>query len=331
MRRLAFGLIDGALSPVARRWGGEPRLNILCYHGIWLGPGHFGSMLFMRPGTFRARLAHLRDRGYEVVSLTEGMARWRAGTVGRKTCVLTIDDGWYGTYRHMLPALKEFGYSATLYAYTRPILAGEPVYSVAARYLAGHLDATARDRFLATEGAELAAALKAHGGDLVDALVARIDDLPDRDARLALLGRLAAAGGLDWADLVRNRVFDLMTPDELADWGRQGLDIQLHTHNHDSCVGDPARLARELAENSAALAGIAPNPLVHFCYPSGEYSPDLYPVLAEAGIESATTTDQGANGTGANPLALRRLMDGEGISLSEFSAELSGATGMFRR
>ena len=61
MRRLAFGLIDGALSPVARRWGGEPRLNILCYHGIWLGPGHFGSMLFMRPGTFRARLAHLVD------------------------------------------------------------------------------------------------------------------------------------------------------------------------------------------------------------------------------------------------------------------------------
>ena len=52
--------------------------------------------------------------------------------------------------------------------------------------------------------------------------------------------------------------------------------------------------------------------------------------LALAGIESATTTVQGINVPGANPMALRRLMDGENVGHREFLAELRGAPSLLR-
>ncbi|MBM3585043.1 MAG: hypothetical protein FJX36_11660 [Alphaproteobacteria bacterium] len=80
-------------------------LRILCYHGVWLGEGTFGNYLFMRPETFRARMRLLASLGYPVLGLDEAVERLAAGTLPACATVITIDDGWYGTYRHMVDAL----------------------------------------------------------------------------------------------------------------------------------------------------------------------------------------------------------------------------------
>ena len=65
----AFGLF--ALS----RWLTRRGLRILCYHGIWLGEGHYGNFLFMSPEVFAGRMAFLSHAGHPVLSLEEAAAR----------------------------------------------------------------------------------------------------------------------------------------------------------------------------------------------------------------------------------------------------------------
>jgi hypothetical protein len=47
-------------------------------------------------------------------------------------------------------------------------------------------------------------------------------------------------------------------------------------------------------------------------------------LLAAAGVHSATLVTEGLNAPGADPLALRRLLDGRRVSDAEFDAYLSG-------
>ena len=57
--RLAKALGLFALS----RWLTRRGLRILCYHGIWLGEGHYGNFLFMSPEVFAGRMAFLTPAG----------------------------------------------------------------------------------------------------------------------------------------------------------------------------------------------------------------------------------------------------------------------------
>jgi hypothetical protein len=97
----AFGLFAAA------RLLTSGRLRILGYHGVALSDEWaFQPMLFMRPETFRARLEQLWRGSYPVLTLTEGLECLRQGTLPKCAVVITIDDGWFGTYRDMAPALE---------------------------------------------------------------------------------------------------------------------------------------------------------------------------------------------------------------------------------
>ena len=308
-------------------------LRILCYHGIWLGDGHYGNYLFMAADTFADRMARLRKLGLTVLGLDEAVARRRDGTLPDRACVITIDDGWTGTYRHMLPVLESAGLPATLYLYSEPVVRGEPVYNVAVRYLL----ARAPRRQLDLSGLDdaLSGSFELDDDDqreaAAEAIVSAIRAAPDGAARRELCDRLGDRLDVAFDALADARLFHLMTPDEIADWRGRGLDIQLHTHRHHLDLDDPDQLGRELADNRAVLEPLAGRPLTHFCYPSGRYVPALWPALEAAGIASATTTDQGLVAPDAPVYALNRLMDGEDIPAIEFEAELSGVMELARR
>lgn len=121
---------------LARLLSGD-RVRILCYHGLWLGDRRFGGDgLFMLPETFRRRLKLLRDRGYPVISLDDAVDGIRGRRrLPRAAVAITIDDGWYGVYAEMLPALAEHQYPATLHVDTANLLSGRPVPHVLKRYV----------------------------------------------------------------------------------------------------------------------------------------------------------------------------------------------------
>lgn len=308
-------------------------LRILCYHGIWLGDGHYGDFLFMSPEKFAARMDFLAKAGYPVLPLDQAVQDLAADKLPPCATAITIDDGWYGTFLHMVPALETHKLPATVYLTTYYAEHRYPVFNLLVRYLLSRTKARELDTAALglPDGGVLRLDTTEARSKAGDAIIAYGDDLADSAARGAFGSRLAAALGLDYDDLVRRKVFHLMSLADAAEAARRGIDIQLHTHRHRMPVGDPAAIAQEIGDNRARLEPAVGRHLQHFCYPSGRYDRRVWPQLQELDIISATTIEQGLNFPGAPRLGLKRLLDGQQVDLIEFEAELSGFLELARR
>lgn len=312
------------------------KLLILCYHGIWLGPGRPpGSFLFMSPARFRRRLKIIRAGGFPVLDLDEALSRLDAGSLPDNAVVITIDDGWYGTYKHMVPALAASGLPSTIYAYTDPMVRHFPVFPVVLGYMlsTGRL-APVRLSSLVGEAdgdptydlADAQARVRFHT-DFAAALFARVDG-EDWRAPLERLGRVL---DVDIMPLINARVFDLMTPEELEDASQQGMRVELHTHDHGFPVNDLVALRSTIDDNRRHLERIVGGDFRHFCYPSGRYAQARFRDLEALGIASATTCEPGFVDRNTERLRLPRILDGESVSESAFRAELCGLIEQKRR
>jgi peptidoglycan/xylan/chitin deacetylase (PgdA/CDA1 family) len=301
------------------RWLTRHRVRILCYHGSWrIQDGSFGDALFISPKAFEKRLELLRRWGYSVMDLDEALA----GLTGRgklpdSPVIITIDDGWYGTFADMAPALERHGLPATIYCDTENLLAGEPIPHVMARYL----------RRLHCDGAPVS-------DEAERAFAAATDLRLSRSDRLAALEDFAKLEKIEVEPYRRSRAFAYMSPAELRELATQGFRVELHTHRHTLQDFKPDQISREIADNRQALArilGREAESFRHFCYPSGETANGVTAVLDRLGIASATTLEPFMAAPGGHPLLLPRLLDGGHMSSIEFEAELCGLAGFLRR
>lgn len=302
------------------------KLRILCYHGVALHDEHrFRPGLFIRPETFAGRLAYLADHGYPVLELGMAMARLADGTLPRDATVITIDDGWYGTARHMAPLLAQYVFPSTLYVATYYLSKQTMVFNVAAAYA---LWKSAKPELDLAAVAPALAGVHALGtGPTRELACSRLcahADTLDAAGREALLESLCSALDVDYEFMREHDMFRFMTEAEARAATAHGMDLQLHTHRHQLPETSAAALEGELGDNRRALAAVTAKPLVHFCYPSGEYSASQLPWLAAAGIQTATTTRMGFNTPATPPLELRRFLDSEALSELEFEAECCG-------
>lgn len=310
------------------------KLRILCYHGIWLGSGHWGNFLFMSAQRFRRRLRLIQDWGFEVISLSDAMAAMDADALPDNALVITIDDGWYGSRKHMFPALAQAGMPFTLYAYTLPILRGTPVFNVLAQYLLSRgkpvtvdLSAIFPDQQETIDLRDPTSRSQA-AGKIAALLDTAVNNEADWENQLLDLG---ARLGVDAAALLQHRVFHLMTTDELRQVSEFGGTVELHTHDHRLDFDSRGQIDRTISENRRHLEQLLGGNYVHFCYPSGIYRPDAFSDLSELGIASATITDPGLVDRETHRLALPRICDGENMSERAFRAELSGTLEVKRR
>lgn len=301
-------------------------LRILAYHGLWTTPGHaYGDRLFMAPDQFEARMRWLKASGLPVIGLDAAVDGLADDSLPDRAVVITIDDGWRSSYTHMLPVLEALGLPATLYVTSwyvenpLPVINKVVDYALAVTRLA-RLDWRGLALDLTDAGTREAARI---------ALTGHLEAQPVAD-RGGAVQALCAALGVPLEPWWSDGQFRLMTPAEIADAARRGLDIQLHTHRHPSLDHGIDRLEAEIADNRAVLAAALPGqPLRHFCYPSGGFHPDAPARLRAMDVRSATLCDQGLNPPGSDPMRLRRFLDGRSVSQAMFEAYLSGALDLY--
>lgn len=309
-------------------------LHILCYHAFEIeDEALFWPSMFMRRTTFRRRLETLVAQRIPVLPLETGLTRLRDGTLPPRATVITIDDGLYSVLSVGAPELKRHGFPATLYATTYYSIKETPVFALVVQYLFW------RSR---REQLDLGGLSVGDGGvvnlrDQVErerVMGRLIDDgeaLDGEQMREALSRELARRLDVDYEHIRESRCLSLMTCSELRAVAASGIDIQLHTHRHRFPKDDPAGNSREIRDNKAVLEPLLGRSLNHFCYPSGVWEPDMWPVLQSAGVRSATTCVPGLNYADTPPLALRRFLDGEHLGQIEFEAEICGYMEMLRR
>ena len=307
-------------------------LRILCYHGIWLGEGHYSNFLFMSEDKFKRRLELLKQWRIPVIGLEEGVRGLKAGTLAPGATVITIDDGWFGTFRVMVPELVAHGFPATIYSTSFYAEKQLPVFGVALDYLLSRT--TSSSICFDGLGKGLSGCYPVATPEQRESVAERLEEHAsnlDAGEAVRLLERLAGQLGIDFAPFLENRIFHLMSLQEIKQSAQQGIDIQLHTHRHRFPVDDPVLLQQEIQENRSVLARLTQGRLKHFCYPSGLWSEAAFPVLKSSGIQSAVTTEQGLNFSPDSTLKLRRISDGEYVDEIEFEAELSGFAEIVRQ
>ncbi len=309
-------------------------LRILCYHGGAVGDESlFRPNLYMTRESFEARLKFLADKNYPVLALGEAIEAFETGTLPPCATAITIDDGWYGTYTCMAPALRRHGFPATLYVASYYLEKQTQVFNMAVAYLlwkgGGRIlemphvadDLTGRFDLKNRDERDQAWSLLTDYGN-------KLESAADRQT---LFRRLAGHLGQDWAALERERIISFMTETEARQCLDMGIDLQLHTHRHHFPDKDFAAAEKEIEDNRTVLRRITGRPLVHFCYPSGEYTSEQLPWLTRMGIKTATTTKPGFNRRGASVFELTRFLDTENITMLEFEAEMSGFFELIRR
>src|SRR5438552_10064325 len=271
----------GGLKRVAASGWRRQRLLILCYHGVSLQDEHeWAPALFVTPAFLRRRFEILRDSGYVVLPLGEAVCSLHRGTLPPRSVVLTFDDGFHDFFAAAAPLLEEFGYPATNYMTSYYCVHQRPIPTVTLRYLLW----CARQQVLAPgvlPGQEGSVDLQdpEQREKLAANLLGQVLS-GGPEAQQALLGEVAARLGIDWDNIVRSRLFHLMTAAEVTDIVRRGFDVQLHTHRHRT-PREKSAFSQEVVENRRILEEMTGHRATHFCYPGGNVDPAAAPSLPD--------------------------------------------------
>ena len=267
------------------------RLLILCYHGVSLVDEHeWDPELYVTQDHLRRRLTILRETGCSVLPLGEALERCASNTLPERAVAITFDDGFADFAVRALPVLRELDMRATVYLTTyycgRPI----PIPNLALPYLLWRAS---------RRGLDLSAFVAASGVDLMTASAAQ---------KHALVERVADVSGFGYETLVRSRLFQIMTREEVAALPAELVDVELHTHRHQP-PDDASRFMRDLDENREHIVRLRGREPAHLCYPSGCYRLDLLPSLRQHGIRSATTCIPGYMTAATDGLLIPRFVD----------------------
>jgi peptidoglycan/xylan/chitin deacetylase (PgdA/CDA1 family) len=102
-------------------------------------------------------------------------------------------------------------------------------------------------------------------------------------------------GGVNEWDTVHGEVPDrLMDEAQVREWMSAGHEIGAHTKTHPKLSRIPPAQAREeISGSKKSLEDRFGVWIRHFCYPYGDYSPQLRDMVEEAGYETAVTVDPG--------------------------------------
>jgi peptidoglycan/xylan/chitin deacetylase (PgdA/CDA1 family) len=315
------------------RWR-DQRLMILCFHGISIEEEHlWRPATYIHSTLFEKRLELLARGQYKVLPLGEAVERLYRGDLPARSAVITFDDGTYDFLEHAFPTLRKYGFPATVYQTTYYCDYDRPVFHLIASYmlwkrrgevlnvgdrfgLAPHLD-------LRTEASRQA---------ILDQLVKHAEDQElTEQQKNALAEKLAAAIGIDYGELARKRILQLLRPHEVAELADQGVDFQLHTHRHRTPLSEAA-FRREIRDNRYSLQSmLGGRSTRHFCYPSGVYEPEFLPWLEAEEVVTATTCDPGMASARCNPLLLPRFVDTSYVTNLEFEGWLTGAASLLPR
>ena len=100
----------------------------------------------------------------------------------------------------------------------------------------------------------------------------------------------------------------LMTADQMRQWQAGGQEVGAHSRNHLRLTRLSEQGARdEITCAKSELEHLSGRAVGHFCYPFGEFDQQHVRMVAQAGYQTATTTDRGRALPGDDLLQLPRV------------------------
>jgi peptidoglycan/xylan/chitin deacetylase (PgdA/CDA1 family) len=299
------------------------KVVILTYHRVLseqeLSRYYVQPAMYVRVDAFEAQMRFVKEH-FEVLSLSRLLEMWAAGRLDEDTryCVLTFDDGWRDTYVHAYPVLRRLGIPATIFVATGFVGTDEWFWPDKLAHLMVHRRGGRPDRGSAGERLETE----------IEAEINRWKVLRRADIDRALEKLRQEWGG----NLPRNRV--IMNWDEVGEMARNGISFGSHSLTHAILTRESAEdVEQEIRGSLRELRERQVNCVPVFCYPNGDYSPDIADRVQSAGYRGAVCGESGwETRVPRNLFALRRVGIHNDVTatLPLFALRLAGL-GEFRR
>ena len=273
--------------------GADARLSVLIFHRVLpmpdpLFPGEIDA------AAFTAICGWLRN-WCQVLPLPEAMRRLADGSLPRRACAITFDDGYADNCTVAMPILQAHGLSATFF--------------IASGFLDGGRmwNDTVIEALRSTRLPELD--LRELPGPAVFAAPLPTGSIPQRRASIdQLLQQLKYLPG-DKRGAATERIAELaqvvpptdlmMTTQQLRELHAGGMQIGAHTVTHPILARlDASAALDEMATGKAQLESLLDAPVPLFAYPNGkpatDYSAETVALARSAGFEFAFSTAWGA-------------------------------------
>jgi peptidoglycan/xylan/chitin deacetylase (PgdA/CDA1 family) len=286
----------------------------------------------MPPEFFSERMNILKQSGCNVLPLDEALQRLYTGTLPEMSVSLTFDDGAYDFYKQAFPIIKANGFPVTVYLTTFFCEYNRPVFDVMIAYLLWKgRKAMLNLRPLINKQQTLDLSNSAARAVARNILIefAWINTLSAQEKDALAIG-VAKAVGIDYDELVADRILHVLAPEEVKHLAAEGVDIQLHTHRHRNPTIQEL-FSREILQNRSIIQHLTGYLAKHFCYPGNVYYEEYLVWLKELGILSATTCEPGLIARDCHPLLLPRLMDSFLLPRIEFEGWLTGLSSLLPR
>ncbi|WP_019140771.1 polysaccharide deacetylase family protein [Noviherbaspirillum massiliense] len=281
-------LLRAAGDRIARRDKPNRRLCIVNYHRILAMPD---PLLAAEPdvNAFRWQVELLADC-FNVMPLHEALAAQQAGDLPPRAVCITFDDGYRSVYELAVPILKDCGVHATVFVTTGYLGKGsmwnDRIIEAVQRHEAGSVDL----RHIGLGNHPLKTMEDRR--KLIDSLTARAKYLPP-DGRAMMIRELETSLGS------RRSPPLMLTPRQVGELARQGIEIGGHTVSHPILTSlEDETACYEIAACKTQLESLTGRPVRLFAYPNGKPGKDFNErhirMTREAGFVAAFTTALGA-------------------------------------
>ncbi|MCB1547617.1 MAG: polysaccharide deacetylase family protein [Hyphomicrobiaceae bacterium] len=276
---------------LARRWGG--RGIILMLHRVQPAPAVRTAFapnahLSITPDFLATTIGHIRQSGFDIVSLDEAIERLRGGS-RRKFAVLTLDDGYRDNLEHAYGVFRALDAPFTIYVPSSwPSGGGELWWRVLEDVIAANDEIEPGVSGLPDVVETVTGSQKLR---LFVQINKRLNTMSETSQRMVVRD-LAARYGVDLADLCRA---EIMSWDELRQLSRDKLaTIGAHTISHPQLTKlSDAALDAELLHARLEIERQLGLPCRHLAYPYGDsrsVGKREHEAARRAGFRSAVTT-----------------------------------------
>lgn len=296
------------------------KIPILMYHGIVDHELPYSCWTVISRDKFSQQMQYLKKK-YRVVSLMDAVQNNRTDQSPR--AVITFDDGLLNTYQQAWPVLKEFQFTATVFAVPQLSQEGKQIW---ADQLFSRLTAEPSKPVNLT-----AAGFQEIPAGSIDDRVKRVDTILTTMKTMPHATRETAIAAIFEAteQIQQDNPFGLMTPEQIKELANSAeFTVCAHTNTH-PILSTQSRdqQKKEISGSIAAIQqwGIPTAPI--FAYPNGraqDFTGETIALVKEAGCKAAVSTIDGLYITGDDIYRMKRINIGGDISDAEFHARCSG-------
>jgi peptidoglycan/xylan/chitin deacetylase (PgdA/CDA1 family) len=231
----------------------------------------------------------------------------------RKAVVITLDDGYRDNYLYAYPILRKYRVPATIFLATGSIGTGNLFWWDRVGYLVWH--ASIRQLHLP----DLGTYRLESDVDRVRAtfkILKKLKSLAD-ERKNRFIDQLSTAAGLNVPSIRSERL--VLSWDEVAEMGRNGVDFGAHTVTH-PILGNMAadRAKWEIVQSKRDIETRAGKPVCFFAYPDGYFNARIVEMVKDAGFLGACTCDPSWITSGTNPYELGRIIGCDDLDVFKF-------------